>query len=94
MVGGGIAPQVGGKALGVPRAVQMAVAVGLDRLSPNFTPFSLTMLPLLGYHIGFDLHVDMVCGCFLLALAIVLIAAWIPSRRATRLDLLQPLKHE
>jgi putative ABC transport system permease protein len=55
---------------------------------------SLTMLPLLGYDIGFDLHVDMICGCFLLALAIVLIAAWIPARRATRLDLLEALKYE
>ena len=55
---------------------------------------SLTMLPLLGYHIGFDLHADLVCGCFLLALAIVLIAAWIPARRATRLDLLEALKYE
>jgi len=55
---------------------------------------SLTMLPLLGYQIGFDLHADLVCGCFLLALAIVLVAAWVPARRATRLDLLEALKYE
>jgi ABC-type lipoprotein release transport system permease subunit len=52
------------------------------------------MLPLLGYHIGFALHADLVCGCFVLALAIVLVAAWIPARRATRLDLLEALKYE
>lgn len=55
---------------------------------------SLTMLPLLGYHIGFALHADLVCGCLVLALVIVLIAAWIPARRATRLDLLEALKYE
>ncbi len=55
---------------------------------------SLTMLPLLGYQIGFGLHLDLVGGCFVLALAIVLIAAWIPARRAARLDLLEALKYE
>ena len=55
---------------------------------------SLTMLPLLGYHIGFALHADLVCGCVVLALVIVLVAAWIPARRATRLDLLEALKYE
>lgn len=55
---------------------------------------SLAMLPLLGYQIGFGLHLDLVGGCFVLALAIVLIAAWIPARRAARLDLLEALKYE
>ena len=55
---------------------------------------SLTMLPLLGYHIEFALHLDMVCGCVLFALAIVLVAAWIPTRKAVRLDLLESLKYE
>jgi putative ABC transport system permease protein len=55
---------------------------------------SLTMMPLLGYHIEFVLHADLVLGCFVLALVIVLVAAWIPARRATKLNLLEALKYE
>ena len=55
---------------------------------------SLTMLPLVGYQIAFSLHADLVVGCFVLALVIILIAAWIPARRATQLNLLEALKYE
>lgn len=55
---------------------------------------SLTMAPLLGYSIAFALHADLILGCLVLTLVIVLVAAWIPARRATRLELLEALKYE
>ncbi|NLF67643.1 MAG: FtsX-like permease family protein [Candidatus Anammoximicrobium sp.] len=72
----------------------IGVVVGTIAGAATAWVISLTMLPLLGYQIGFDLPLDLVGGCFLLALAIVLLAAWLPARRATRLDLLEALKYE
>ena len=72
----------------------IGVVMGLIAGATTAWVISLTMLPLLGYHIGFALHADLVCGCVALTLAIVLVAAWIPARRATRIDLLEALKYE
>lgn len=78
-----------------------AIVIGLIGIVMGFVAgaatawvISLTMLPLLGYHIGFALHADLVGGTFVLALAIVLTAAWFPARRAARLDLLEAMKYE
>lgn len=72
----------------------IGIVIGLVAGATTAWVISLTMLPLLGYHIGFALHADLVCGCVVLTLAIVLVAAWIPARRATRIDLLEALKYE
>lgn len=72
----------------------IGIVIGFFAGAGTAWTISLTMLPLLGYQVPFDLHMDLVGGCFLLALAIVLVAAWIPARRATRLDLLEALKYE
>jgi putative ABC transport system permease protein len=55
---------------------------------------SLCTQPLLGYHVPFIVQPVLVAGSCLLALLIVLLAAWIPAARATRLSLLIALQYE
>jgi ABC-type antimicrobial peptide transport system permease subunit len=40
-----------------------------------------------GHPVVFEIHPVLLASCFALAFAIVLLAAWFPARRATRLNL-------
>ncbi len=55
---------------------------------------SLCMMPLLGYPVPFLVHPGLLLGCFAVAMAFVLLAAWLPAARAARLDLLIALQYE
>ena len=55
---------------------------------------TLSMLPLIGYHIPFVLHPLLFAGCFLGAMLLVLLASLLPAERAARLDLLLALQYE
>jgi ABC-type lipoprotein release transport system permease subunit len=52
------------------------------------------MAPMLGHPIAFAIHTPMLIGCFVTALAIVLIAAWFPARRAARLKLAEAIQYQ
>jgi ABC-type lipoprotein release transport system permease subunit len=52
------------------------------------------MLPLIGHAVEMTIRPVLLLGCFATALAIVLLAAWMPAERATRLDLLIALHYE
>ena len=43
---------------------------------------SLCMMPLLGYPVPFLVHPGLLLGCFAVAMAFVLLAAWLPAARA------------
>jgi len=44
--------------------------------------------------VAFSLNPIMVVACFLIGLAVVLLAAWAPAERAARLNLLLALQYE
>jgi putative ABC transport system permease protein len=50
--------------------------------------------PVLGHGIEFALSPALIGGSFVIALAIVLLAAWLPARRAARLNILIALQYE
>jgi putative ABC transport system permease protein len=47
-----------------------------------------------GRPIDFALHPGLLVGTYMVSLGIILIAAWLPARRATRLNLLIALQYE
>ncbi len=51
-------------------------------------------MTLLGYPVPFIVHPMFLTGCFLVGLALVLVAALLPAERAVRLDLLIALQYE
>ena len=53
-----------------------------------------SMAPILGHPIEFVIHTSVIVGCFLTAFAIVLIAAWFPATRATRLKLAEAIQYQ
>jgi putative ABC transport system permease protein len=55
---------------------------------------NLCSLRMLGHVVAFSLNPIMVAACFLLGLAVVLLAAWAPAERAARLNLLLALQYE
>jgi putative ABC transport system permease protein len=55
---------------------------------------SIAMAGTFGHPIEFGWHPLMVSLCIVAAFAVILLAAWLPARRATQLDLLQAIKVE
>ena len=55
---------------------------------------SLCSKAVLGQAVDFSLHPGLLVGTAIAAMAIILVAAWIPSERAARLNLLIALKYE
>ena len=55
---------------------------------------NLGVHPVLGQWIAFHLDVPFLAGCFVTALAIAVLAAWFPARRAARLQVVQALHYE
>jgi len=55
---------------------------------------NLCSLRMLGHVVAFSLNPIMVVACFLIGLAVVLLAAWAPAERAARLNLLLALHYE
>ncbi|MEN6452045.1 MAG: FtsX-like permease family protein, partial [Thermoguttaceae bacterium] len=55
---------------------------------------NLASMPLLGYQPDFTLHPSLMAICFVAGLAVILLAAWLPSARASRLNLLIALQYE
>ena len=55
---------------------------------------NLAMMPSFGHSVHFEMHPWMLLGTFAGALAIVLIAAIIPARRATRINVVEALHYE
>lgn len=53
-----------------------------------------SMEPISGHPIVFVLHYSVIIGCCAMAFAIVLIAAWFPATRATRLKLAEAIQYQ
>jgi len=53
-----------------------------------------SMEPISGHPIAFVLHYSVIAGCCAMAFAIVLIAAWFPATRATRLKLAEAIQYQ
>ena len=52
------------------------------------------MMPSFGHPIKFHIHPEMLAGTLIGAIIIVLIAAIIPARRATRINVVEALHYE
>jgi putative ABC transport system permease protein len=72
------------------------IGLGLGSIDGITTAYAIgaSMMPLLGYPVGFLLHPWLLAGCLGFGLALVLIAALGPAARAARLDLLIALQYE
>ena len=55
---------------------------------------NLSSLPLLGHAPAFSLHPSLLAVCFVVGLAVIVAAAWLPAERAARLNLLIALQYE
>jgi putative ABC transport system permease protein len=55
---------------------------------------NLSTLPLLGHAPTFALHPSLIGICFVVGLAVIIAAAWLPAERAARLHLLIALQYE
>jgi putative ABC transport system permease protein len=81
--------------------VMQALIIGLVGLPPGIIlgvgiayVINLAMMPSFGHSVEFKLHPYMVLGTLAGALLIVLIAAIIPARRATRINVVEALHYE
>ena len=72
----------------------MGLLTGLIAGLTTVYVIDLCMLPLIGHAVQMTIRPVLLLGCFATALAIVLLAAWMPAERATRLDLLIALHYE
>jgi putative ABC transport system permease protein len=95
------------RAMGMKRSqvgkmiVSQALALGAISLVPAVAGglllavlINLTTYPIFGQRIPFQLNVLYVGGCFLSAVAIAVVAALIPARRAVRLHVIEALQYE
>jgi putative ABC transport system permease protein len=95
------------RALGLRRAqlakviVAQALAIGLISLAPGSAVgvayaylFNELAHVLLSHKVEFQLDIPLVMGCWLAAIAIPLLAAWLPARRAARLTVVEALQYE
>jgi putative ABC transport system permease protein len=55
---------------------------------------NLAMMPSFGHAVEFNMHPRMLLGTLVGALIIVLVAAIIPARRATRINVVEALHYE
>jgi putative ABC transport system permease protein len=55
---------------------------------------TLAVQPVLGYPVTFHLHPSLIASAIGLGLAFVLLAAWLPAERASRIDLMLALQYE
>jgi putative ABC transport system permease protein len=81
--------------------VMQALIIGLVGLPPGIIlgvaiayVINLAMMPSFGHSVDFKLHPYMILGTLAGALVIVLIAAIIPARRATRINVVEALHYE
>jgi putative ABC transport system permease protein len=81
--------------------VAQAVALAMISLAPGVLAgiglaylINLSTLPLTGQPVPFHLDIGQVAGCFGTALAITILAALLPARRAVRLQVIQALQYE
>jgi putative ABC transport system permease protein len=72
--------------VGVPPGILFGVGVAYV--------LNLAMMPSFGHPIHFHMHPEMLIGTLLGAIVIVLIAAIIPARRATRINVVEALHYE
>jgi putative ABC transport system permease protein len=72
--------------VGLPPGILLGVAVAYV--------MNLAMMPSFGHPIAFHVHPDMLLATFVGAIIIVLFAAIIPARRATRINVVEALHYE
>jgi putative ABC transport system permease protein len=72
--------------VGLPPGILLGVAVAYV--------INLAMMPSFGHPVAFNLHPDLLVGTLVGALVIVLLAAIIPARRATRINVVEALHYE
>jgi putative ABC transport system permease protein len=72
--------------VGLPPGILLGVAVAYV--------INLAMMPSFGHPVAFKVHPDMLLGTFIGAMIIVVIAAIVPARRATRINLVEALHYE
>lgn len=72
--------------VGLPIGILFGVGVGYV--------INLAMMPSFGHDVEFNLHPEMLLGTLFGALLIVLVAAIIPARRATRINVVEALHYE
>lgn len=65
--------------------IGMALGVGSGITAAYIITWS--MMPLVGFPVPFALHPLLIVGCFVGGMTLVLLAAWVPAKRAARLDL-------
>jgi putative ABC transport system permease protein len=81
--------------------LSQALALGVISLVPGVVGgiglavmINVTTYPLMGQPVPFHLDAWLVAGCFVAALAIALLAALVPARRAARLKVIEALQYE
>jgi putative ABC transport system permease protein len=81
--------------------VAQALALGVISLLPGIIVgiglaylMNLGTHPLIGQMVAFHLDIAFVCGCFVVALTIAVLAALVPAHRAVRLPVIQALQYE
>jgi ABC-type lipoprotein release transport system permease subunit len=55
---------------------------------------NMTMLPSFGHRIRFHTYPEMLAATLIGGMVIVVIAAWFPARRATRINVVEALHYE
>lgn len=81
--------------------VSQAALLGLLGVAPGSLAgvamayiINLSTLPVIGHPVAFTLHPWLLLGCFFTAMAMVLVASWIPAERAARLNLAAALRYD
>lgn len=72
--------------VGLPPGILLGVGIAYA--------INLAMMPSFGHQVEFNLHPEMLLGTLIGALLIVLVAAIIPARRATRINVVEALHYE
>ena len=81
----------------VLESIMLGIASGIIGLVAGLTTalfIQLASQPLLGHPLKFHVRLDIIAVNLLAAVVVTALAAWLPARRAVRLDLLESISAE